>query len=1046
VLYLLNLDEKEVKVLEYWRKNDINNKVRAKLKNSKKFYFLDGPPYITGDIHPGSVWVKAVKDAYLRYKRYKGYDVRDRAGYDVHGLPIENKVENVIGIKSKKEIETTIGIGEFIKRCKEFVYSYKGSTDKNFERFGISFDFSNPYLPSSNDYIEMEWNIFKKIFDNGYVYEGKKTMPFCPHCQTAVSQSSNEIVYSDSDDPSLYIKFKIVKNGKLTLDFSNAYLVIWTTTPWTIVSNVAIAVNPEERYVLASAGDEDYIIAKARLDKVAAAINKSFIIKSEFYGSELEGVYYLSPLEEKVPEQVKIRNYHKIIFSKEFVTMDDGTGLVHIAPGHGPEDYKLGIENKLPIFSPIANDGSYNEYAGVYKGLKVPDEANKKVLQDLEELNVVLAKGTVRHSYPHCWRCDNKIVYVATEQWFFNIQKIKSKLIKENHKIKFYPKKAEEWLGNVIANSPDWCITRQRYWGVPLPIWRCSNPNCKHNNIIGSFSELNLRAKDKAYVNSINDFHRQFVDKVVILCEKCGSDAFRIPDIFDVWFDSSIAFRASTTEEEFKRYYPVDLIIEGSDQFRGWYSSMLKSGVLAYGSTPFKALALNGFLLDEHGREMHKKLGNYEPVEKIYSTYGADAFRLWTLGHTPPWSDLLFSKSELSDAVKVVSIIYNISNLIKEYADMIDYKIEYKKRVRIKNLDISDQYIISKLESLLKNVDERMADYELYKAVSELREFLVEDYSRFYLKIVKKRILYGNKKQAKKIIDILAYITYRMLVPLSLIMPFASESVYLELFKKDESIFLDEWPKYNKKLINKELEDKMKIVKDAISALLNAREKNNIPLRWPIADETLEIKSEYVYNVIERFSLMIEELTNAKHLTIKQSTGIKEEIKPLYSKIGPDFKEKAKVVADSLVNVNVNELKDSISRFGRYDLHTEKGTVGITKEHFTIVSKVEKEGAVLFKEGIAYISKELSTELKEEAMIREFERRIQLMRKELQLKKKDKIKLSYDSIDELSSIIEKNKNNISKVVNANEINNKIDGDYKEFEIDSIKVKVQIKKL
>ncbi|MCL5433495.1 MAG: isoleucine--tRNA ligase [Candidatus Marsarchaeota archaeon] len=1043
---MLNLNEKEVKIIEYWKKNDINNKVRQKLKGNKKFYFLDGPPFITGNPHPGAVWVKSIKDMYLRYKRYKGYNVYDRAGYDVHGLPIENKVEALLQVKSKKDIEATIGIEEFINKCKEFVQSYKGSTDKDYERFGISLDLSNPYLPSNMDYMDVEWNIFKKIFDNGYVYEGRKTMPFCPHCQTAVSQGSSEIVYSNSNDPSIYLKFKVVKSGKMALD-NNTYLIIWTTTPWTIVSNVAIAVNPEERYVLAFSNDENYIIAKARFDKVVAAIDKSLIVKAEFYGSELADIYYVSPLEEKVPEQKEMRRYHKVILSKEFVTMDDGTGLVHIAPGHGPEDYKLGIANKLPIFSPIGADGAYDEHAGAYKGLKVPDDANKNVLNDLEMLNTVLAKGNITHSYPHCWRCNNKIIFIATEQWFFNVQKIKRKLMNELHKIKFYPKEAEERLSTVIQTSPDWCVSRQRYWGVPLPIWKCSNSKCRHYNIIGSFSELKGRSKNKAYTESIKDLHRNYVDKAVISCEKCGSDAFRIQDIFDVWFDSSIAFRASMNEDQFNESFPIDLILEGTDQFRGWYSSLLKSAVFAYKKAPYKNLCINGFMLDEHGKEMHKSLGNYEPVEDIYSTYGADAFRLWTSGHTPPWADLLFSKSELNDAVKAVSIIYNISNLIKEYSEMFDYKPAHNKRISAKNLDISDQYILSKSESLLQYIDEKMSNYELYKAVAALKEFLIEDYSRFYLKIVKKHILYGSKADARRILNILSYVTYRMLISLSIVAPFVSESVYLELFNSKESIFLEDWPKVNKKFINKELEDEIKIIKDAISALLNAREKSNIPLRWPVANETIEVKSQSAYNTTEKFSLMIEELTNAKHLIIKQSTGIKAEIKPMFAKIGPEFKERAKVVADALVASDPEVLREAMNRGGVYDMHTEKGTVRITPEHFIIVSKVEKPDAVLFKEGMAYVSKELSAELKEEALIREFERRIQLMRKSLMLKKKDYIILKYSAVKELSDLIEKNKRTIIKTINAKKIlgikHEESSEALKEFEIDGLPVKVII---
>jgi len=1040
---LLNFDEKEVKIVEYWRKNDINRKVREKGKGKKKFYFLDGPPFVTGDLHPGQVWVKSIKDAFLRYKRYRGYNVRDRAGYDVHGLPIENKVENLLKVKSKKDIEETIGVEEFIKQCKNFVDSYHGRMDKDYERFGISLDFSDPYIPSKMEYMEKEWKVFKEISDKGYLYKSKKTTPFCPHCQTAVSPNGNEIVYSDSEDPSLYVRFKVVNNKSGLVLEPDTYLLIWTTTPWTLVSNVAIAANPDERYVLVSNGQYNLIIAKARMERVAAALNANLIVKQEFYGSELKGLYYESPLKSKVPKQGDMEDYHKIIFSKEFVTMDEGTGLVHIAPGHGPEDYKLGIENKLPIFSPVDESGFYTKDAGAYSGLKVPDEANSVLLKDLEEIGAVVAKSTIKHQYPHCWRCDNKIVFIATEQWFFNVQKIKSKLIKENDKVHFHPESAKDIMKGILLNSPDWTISRQRYWGTPIPIWKCSNPSCGHNTIIGSIEELKMHAKDKEEIERLNDLHRPSVDRIVLKCEKCGSDSFRIPDVLDVWVDSGIAFRASMNEDEFKLFFPIDMIAEGPDQFRGWFSCLLKLSVFTSGKKPYQNVLVNGWLVDEHGKQMHKKLGNYLPLETIYSKYGVDPFRFWSLEHTP-WLDLPFNQNEISDAVKTVSIVYNISNLIKEYSELLNYKPSFKKRISLSNLEIADKYIISRLESTILFATELIDSYKLFEAVSAMKEFLVEDYSRFYLKIAKKQILYSKKARAKKVLDILSYVTSRMLVLLSIIIPFSTESVYLELFNEKESIFLEDWPKPNKRFIDNILEKEMRIARDSISALLSAREKSNIPLRWPIAHETLEVRSQEAYNAVEKFSLIIKELTNAKELEIKQNANIKEEIKPVFSNIGPDFKEKAQAVAEALSSVNPEELKRSIDEHEYYPLHTSKGEVNITSKHFIIVSRVENPNAVLFNEGVAYVSNEISKELKEEALIREFERRIQLMRKEMQLKKKDIIELSYDALPELADIIERNKREIAKTINADKIKNKIEGDYKEFKIDTLEVKVQIK--
>ncbi|HUB92674.1 MAG TPA: class I tRNA ligase family protein, partial [Candidatus Saccharimonadales bacterium] len=524
---MLDLSKNEEDVLQYWKTNNILEKVRAKNKGRKSFYFLDGPPFVSGDLHPAQIWAKTLKDVAVRYKRYRGFDVVDRAGYDVHGLPVENRLEKELGVQSKKDIEQKIGVEKFVNECRAYVEKYIGRMDADYERFGVSLDFKKPYLPYKNEYIETAWMMFKAASEKGFLYSGKRTLIYCPHCETPLSQGSMEVEYKDVDDPSLYLIFKIdgkKSNPKVELG-QETYLAVWTTTPWTLPANVAIAANPKKLYVLIKAGGKDLIIAKDRMEAFVQETGENIVVLKEFYGSELSDVYYMSPLEGKVPMQKELRRYHRVIFSESLVSMGEGTGLVHLAPGHGIDDFAVGKLNRLPVFSPVNPDATYSQEAGAYAGILVPGDANKAVLGDLEAAGAVLSRSSVRHSYPYCWRCSSKLIFLATDQWFMKIQKIKKKLVKQNEKVKWHPEEVRGWQRAVLENSPDWCISRQRYWGIPMPVWICKE--CKKMKIIGSLEELKANAVSSAEAGGLRDLHRPHIDKIKLKCE-CGSEMERI--------------------------------------------------------------------------------------------------------------------------------------------------------------------------------------------------------------------------------------------------------------------------------------------------------------------------------------------------------------------------------------------------------------------------------------------------------------------------------------------------------------------------------------
>ncbi len=1016
---MLDMKSREKETLKYWKEHGIEQKVREMNKGRKKFYFLDGPPYVTGDLHPAHIWVKTLKDIFVRYKRYSGFDVVDRAGYDVHGLPIENKVEKGLNLASKKEIENEVGIDKFVEECRGFVERYIGRMDSDYERYGISLDFKNPYLPYTNGYMETAWAIFKSISDKGFLYQGTKTLIYCPHCETPLSQGSMEVEYRDEEDPSIYVEFKVdlQKSRKAKISLPNdTYLLVWTTTPWTLPSNVAIAVNPKELYVVMRSGKKHYIIAKDRFDIFVQEANISAVLNAEFYGSELEGIYYINPLETKVEKQKELRPYHRVILSESLVSKGEGTGLVHMAPGNGIDDYKVGLERNLPIFSPINPDTTYNKEAGAYVGIKVPLEANRIVLKDLKEMGAIVYDTKITHSYPHCWRCSSKLIFLATEQWFLNVKKIKRKLISANEKVVWHPDQVREWQRAILENSPDWCISRQRYWGIPMPLWKCRN--CGEITVIGSLSELKHMAKDRDAVSGLGDLHRPYIDKIVLVCPKCKGEQHRIKDIFDVWFDSGIAFRASLTAEQFGSFLPTALVVEYIEQIRGWFQSMLKVGIMAYGKSPLKHVAVHGIMFGVDGRKMSKSFGNYRPLAELADFASADAFRLWSISHDPILNRDL-NEAEIKDNEQPMDILYNISNLLEEYESVMKYKPKAGNKISAKGLDRIDIWILSKLETLVQEVTEGLGNYDACRPSIALKEFIVEDFSRFYLKFAKKRM--GEKPAAKRTISIINYILFRLLLISSPMIPFSAEAIYLDRYKRQDSIFMEKWPKANMALIDKETERQVDVAREAITAILNNREKKNIKLRSPILSATIETNNDEVLLTIQRLSSLIESYTNAKEIKAMKGSSSRKDIVPIFQKLGPAFKENAAIIAEELRNQNASAMEKEIEKGGYFSLHTNRGTFDIRPEHFAILEKPMSEDYTQFKYGIAKIDATQTEELKEELFERELIRRIQLMRKEMGLTMADSITV-YLKVDRIiEPLVRKSKGAIKQSIRAKEI-------------------------
>ncbi len=1041
---MLNLNEREEKILGAWKAERIVQKLKERNKGRKKFYFLDGPPNAYG-LATHHMWVYAIKDLVTKYKRFAGFDVHDRGGFDVHGLPIENKIERSLNLASKDEIETKVGVANFVKACKDYVDKEMAGSIELLKRFGVTMDWDTYYVPYKSAYISKGWEIFKKMHDKGLLYKDLKPMAYCARCGTVLSTQGPEVEYADEKDNSIFVRYKVRSSPKLKLP-ENTYLVIWTTTPWTLPAHMAIAVNPNVEYVVAEVEGFNYIVAKERLDVFTNEIGKSNIVRSDFMGSELEGTLYSSPLEGKVPTQKRFNKYHRVLLDEHLVSVSEGTGLLHVAPGHGPEDYLLAKRNKIPVFSPVDMHAKYTEEAGAYKGISILKEANEAVLADLKASGDLLFSGTLTHTYPHCWRCHSKLIFLATPQWFINIGKIKRKMLKQNEKITWYPQFAQKWFADAIESSPDWCISRQRYWGAPLPIWICEQ--CKEMEVIGSVKELAGRAGLQNEPTDM-ELHKPHIDAVTLKCKKCSGTMKRVVDTVDVWYESGIAHTASLSDDEFARLYPADYITESLDQIRGWFSTLLRTGVAAHGKTPFKSVTIGGMMKDEFGEEVHRSHGNAVSTDDLLKITSVDGWRLFVTSK-PRYLDLKLKKDELREANNHIIMLYNISELIKEFSALSEFNLKEVKKPSMGRLRNEDLWILSRLNTLIEKVTKDMDAYAIDEAVGAMRNFFIEDFSRFYLKFAKQRAAEAGKGELKRIANLTGYILRNLVIMLSIATPFSCEYIYRELFAQNgESVLLAQWPKSVKRMADIDLEKDMEIVKDSITALLNSREKAGISLRWPVATVSLEVTNDDAYSALQRLSTMVENYVNAKKLELKRVSGVKEEVRPIFAKLGPSFKEKAGAAASALKNTSASEVRSAIDRQGYYHLDLGKdGHVEILPEHFTIVQGVEEGDAVLFKYGKAFVDKNIPNELKEEAFLREFERHVQLARKELNLKKTDKIELGYEALTDMQRIIDANMKKVKRDLNAASIRQKlIEGTTaKELDLGGALVKISVKKV
>ncbi|MFX1316112.1 MAG: isoleucine--tRNA ligase [Promethearchaeota archaeon] len=884
----LNLPKLEENILEFWEREKIYSLIRKREEGREVWRFIDGPPYTTGLIHIGTVWNKVLKDFLIKYKRMRGYKVTDTPGYDTHGLPIEVQMEKELGIKNKQEI-LDYGVDKFIKGCKEFAQKNLKIMNEQFKRLGCYFwDWDNPYITYKNSYIEGAWWTLKKAWENNLLYQFYRPLNCCPRCATALAKHEHE--YKNIEDTSLFLKIKSV-------DMDKTYFIIWTTTPWTLVANEAIMANPFAEYakVYIEDLDEYWILSKVSITHLLSGqLGYKYKIVEDYKGEDLEGMKYVHPLLEEVPYQKELAKQsdtvHSIILSSEYVSASEGVGLVHSAPGHGPEDFEVGVANNIPVFTPVNIRGEYKKEAGKFKGKFVFD-ANEEILNILKEKGTLILTDEIEHEYAHCWRCDSKLVYRATNQWFFRTESLVPELLEKNNEIYWVPDWAgNRWFKSWLSSLKDWCISRQRFWGIPLSVWICDNEECKDITVIGSAKELKEIAGECP-----EDLHRPWIDKITWDCKKCNKGKKkRIPDILDVWLDSgSVMWAAHEVydgKSHFDTWVPADFIIEGKDQIRGWFNTLLCSAMVSSHRKNYNACYMHGWTLREKLKMSKSKGTQIYPEHLIDGTLeelkrkksyskikGIETFRFYSIGVTQPGRDFNFVVKEYADTYKIINTIWNIYVYANEKFNLAGFN-PFKVNVDRKAFSKLDKWMLSRVHSTIRKVTELADNYELPWITSELRDLIVNDISRWYIMLNREKLdIYSEDPNKLVIMTVLYRVLFKVLLLLAPINPMLSENIFLKMYKpylksfgleETKSIHLQAWPDYDEKMIDLELEEQMHFTRELIEIIRSIKDENKIRLRWP--NKKIIIEPKEGMPKIE-FPEIIKKVGNVKELEIMKS-------------------------------------------------------------------------------------------------------------------------------------------------------------------------------
>ena len=1002
----LKFVEREREVEKFWRDNHIFEKSIEDRKDAPTYMFYDGPPTANGKPHIGHALTRVIKDMIPRYRTMKGYKVPRKAGWDTHGLPVEIEVEKELGINGKEQIEK-YGVAPFIEKCKESVWKYKSMWEQFSNVIGFWADMDDPYVTYHNSYIESEWWALKQIWDKGLLYKGFKVVPYCPRCGTPLSSHEVAQGYKDVKERSAIVRFK--KKDE------DVYFLAWTTTPWTLPSNVALCVNPDEEYSKVKQGDYTYILASALVETV---LKDDYTVLKNYKGKDLEGIEY-----EPLWGGLNVKGKAWYVVCDSYVTLTDGTGIVHIAPAFGEDDSRIGRNYNLPFVQLVDAQGNLTKETK-WEGVFVKD-ADKLVLKDLEENGKLFDAPVFEHSYPHCWRCNTPLIYYARESWYIKMTAVKEDIIRNNNTINWIPESIGKGrFGDWLENIQDWAVSRNRYWGTPLNVWICE---CGHMHSIGSIEELKSMSKN---CPEDIELHRPYIDAVTITCPECGKEMKRTPEVLDAWFDSgSMPFAQHhypfENQEKFEAQYPADFISEAVDQTRGWFYSLLAISTLIFNRAPYKNVIVMGHVQDEDGQKMSKSKGNaVDPMDAL-NKFGADAIRWYFYVNSAPWLPNRFHDKAVEEGQrKFLGTLWNTYAFYVLYADIDNfdptkYSLEYDK------LSVMDKWLLSKLNTLVKTVDDYLSNYKITETARALQSF-TDDMSNWYVRRCRERFWAKGMEQDK----INAYMTlYTALITLSKIsapmIPFMTEEIYQNLVRSvdknaPESIHLTDFPKVNEEFIDKDLEVSMDEVLDIVVLGRAARNSANIKNRQPIGN--MYVKAE---NVLSPFYVeIIEDELNVKAVEFKDDVEefVSYSFKPQLKTVGPKYGKLLGKIKESLSNLDGHKAMQELNADGalNFDFDGEKVVLGRedllieTAKNDNFVTEADNKVTVV-------LDIRLDDALLEEGFVRELISKIQTMRKEAGFEVVDHIVLSQSGNDRIAEIIKKNEAVIKNDTLADEI-------------------------
>ena len=993
----IKLPRLEEKILRYWKENKIFEQSLEKTKDGPNFVFFEGPPTANGKPGIHHVMARTVKDVVCRHRTMTGHYVQRKAGWDTHGLPVEIEVEKTLKINGKEQIEE-YGVSEFNAMCRSSVFTYKNDWDKLTERIGYWLDLENPYITFENDYIESVWWILKQLWDKGLIYQGFKILPYCPRCETPLSSHEVSQGYKEVKDPSIYVTMQ-------SQDEPDTFYLVWTTTPWTLISNVALAVHPDIDYVRLAHEGRKYIMAQARIGDLFE--EGSYEIEATFKGSKLEGKRY-----KRIFDFVQADKDAFYLTNANFVTTEDGTGIVHIAPAFGEDDNQLGRKYDLPVMRPVDATGSFTDEVTDYAGM-FAKKADEKIIRDLKERGILVKKKIIEHSYPHCWRCQSPLLYYARESWYIKTSKFKEALLENNKKINWYPKEVGEGrFGEWLKNNVDWSLSRDRYWGTPLNVWTCDS--CGHQDAVGSVQELFDRAQNLSEADRDKlDLHKPYVDNIELKCGKCGGSMKRVPEVIDCWFDSGAMPIAQwhypfENKELFEKRFPADFICEGIDQTRGWFYSLLAISTLLFDEPAYKNIVVNELILDKKGQKMSKSRGNAVVPEEMIEKYGADAIRWYLMTVSVPWIPKKFDPEGVAEVQrKFINTLINTYAFFALYANIDSFDLK-QKAVPFKDRPEIDRWILSRLYSVVEEVNTQLEKFDLTRAARTISEYAIDDVSNWYVRRNRRRFWKSGTSADK----LAAYQTlHEVLLTITKLMapyaPFLSDELFLNLTggTEEKSVHLCSYPILNAKLkkkINVELEAKMHLAQQVVTSARALRNDAQIKVRQPLAELVFVSANEQDRNYVKAMSRIILEELNVKKVVFSTDASqiVTLRAKPNFRVLGAKAGKLMGRLAEAIKNFNGEQIR-SFQENGFEHILLDGHEFRLEPEDVEISAEA-REGfvAVSVRNTTVALNTVLNDTLLEEGFAREFVNRVQNFRKESGLEVTDHILIQVDGLDE----------------------------------------------